>query len=139
MITGGPSKPFTRVPTRSLAFGLMGPMIRVQPRAFAQARAASKSARADLGVVLALEPAPVRGALAVGLLPQLVVDRDDPAHGPAVAAREQELGRGVLEERVLRPVQLAVVVDEQRGHPVRVAAVAAGTAASRTCAAAAGW
>ncbi len=46
MITGGPSKPFTSVPMRSLAFGLMGPMIRVQPRAFAQARAASKSARA---------------------------------------------------------------------------------------------
>ncbi len=49
MMQGGPSKPSTSVPTNSLAFGVMGPMMRVQPRLFAHAKAASKSACATAG------------------------------------------------------------------------------------------
>ena len=76
-----------------------------------------------LGVVLALKPAE-QPPLVVLKLVEVVVDvRADPPNHSPVAVGQEELGLGVLEERVLLTIQPLLEVHQQRRHPVGLVAI----------------
>ncbi len=83
---------------KSLAFGVMGPMIRDAAAAARPVECGIEQGRCHLGVVDAFEPAPVRRLLVVRLLPDPVVDGGDPADGLPVLARKEVLARRMLPE-----------------------------------------
>ncbi len=72
----------------------------------------------DLGVVLALEEAEHAPVVVVELVEALVDLGGDPADDAVAAAGQEVLGLGVLEERVLAPVEVALALADQRRHPL---------------------
>ena len=78
-----------------------------------------------LRIVLALEEAEPAPAVVLERLEVVVDLGGDAADRPPVAQREEVLGAGVLEERVLPPVQELLALEQQRRHPVGRVAVQA--------------
>src|SRR4029077_9533366 len=71
----------------------------------------------DLGVVLRLDEAELTVAAALELVPAMVDLGRDPAHRRAVTPGQEILGLGVLEVRVLLPVEELTPLEDQRRDP----------------------
>jgi 8-amino-7-oxononanoate synthase len=77
----------------------------------------------DRAVVHAFEETEHPVASALVFVPALVDVGADPPHHLPVALAEEVLGLGMVEERVLGPVQKAPALGEKRGHPLLGVAV----------------
>jgi hypothetical protein len=80
---------------------------------------ARQESRRHALVVLAFEEAEQAPVVALELVEAPVHVGADAADGPAVPPGEEVLGLGVLEERVLRAVEVPLALRDQRRHPVR--------------------
>ena len=79
--------------------------------------------RPTSGSSSALEEAEQAPVVALELVEVVVDVGADPAHGLAVAPGQEELDVGVLEERVLAPVQELPPLAHERGDPVRLVTI----------------